>query len=90
MFAAGDICSTSEEKTANYADYAGMVAAANVKMLIYGILNWNKKGGGLRTLGTVHLPGCAACVVTYVTEKSQTSTNSKMQAKIKQQSQHLQ
>jgi len=33
IFAAGDVCSTQEGKTANYADYAGMVAAANVKML---------------------------------------------------------
>jgi NADH dehydrogenase FAD-containing subunit len=36
IFAAGDVCSTTEEKTANYADYAGMVAAANVKMLVNG------------------------------------------------------
>uniref|UniRef100_UPI0040566375 FAD-dependent oxidoreductase n=1 Tax=Candidatus Electrothrix sp. TaxID=2170559 RepID=UPI0040566375 len=36
IFAAGDVCSTDEEKTANYADYAGMVAAANVKMLAKG------------------------------------------------------
>lgn len=36
ILAAGDVCSTTEEKTANYADYAGMVAAANVKMLING------------------------------------------------------
>jgi NADH dehydrogenase FAD-containing subunit len=36
IFAAGDVCSTTEEKTANYADYAGMVVAANIKSLING------------------------------------------------------
>ena len=36
VFAAGDVAATSEEKTANYADYAGLAAANNVRALIYG------------------------------------------------------
>ena len=36
VFAAGDVAATPEEKTANYADYAGLAAARNVKAMIYG------------------------------------------------------
>lgn len=36
VFAAGDVAATPEEKTGNYADYAGLVVARNIKALIYG------------------------------------------------------
>lgn len=35
VFAAGDVAATPEEKTANYADYAGLTVARNIKALIY-------------------------------------------------------